>query len=310
MRVTLLFFLMNGVLVLASVAWAVEPSVEHSPLRSLLPQTVLEWTPAEDDAVFTRDTIFEYMDGAGELYLAYDFEYLFVRQYAKPSAPPIVVELYQMHTSADAYGIFSHDTDGDALDLGAGAFYSVGYLWFWKGDLFVRIMADRETDASKAAVLALGNTIAEAFSQEGPPPELLLYLPPEGLLPQATRYFHTVVSLNVHYYLADDNLLNLDEHTNVVLATYQRADRNVRLLLVQYRSPDLAQTAFEQFGQGYWQASPVTGAQTFMKQLEDAQWASARLAGQFVILVFEAHDETTGLDLTETTIKLLGARVQ
>lgn len=309
-RLLFLISLVTLVCCCASLTWALETSGKSSPLRNLLPLTVLGWTPSEEDAVFTRETIFEYMNGAGELYLAYDFDVLLVRQYEKPAAPPIVVELYQMQTSADAYGLFVHDTDGEPVALGAGAFYSAGYAWFWKGNLFGRIMADRETEESKAAVLALGKLITDTFSQDGAPPELLAYLPPDGLLPRTIRYFHTIMALNAHYYLADENLLNLDEQTNVVLATYQQANRNVRLLLVQYPNPDLAQTAFDQFVSGYWQSSSATGSPMVIKQREDAQWGSARRAGAFVILVFEAPDETTCVNLTETTMKLLGKYAQ
>lgn len=302
--------LISGLGCCVSKVWANDPLVESSSLRQFVPQNVLEWTSSEADAIFTRETIFDYMDGAGEVYLAYDFEHLFVRQYAKPSAPPIVVELYQMRTSADAYGIFSHDNDGERVDLGAGALYGGGYLRFWKGTLFVRVMADRETPDSKAAVLALGKMIADAINQDSQRPELLAYLPPDGLLSQETRYFHSLVSLNIHYYLADENLLNVSEQTNIALATYRLADQKVRLLLVQYQDPELAQSAFEQFAQGYVQESPAASSQTLLKQLETAQWVSARRTGKFIIVVLEAPDQATCAQLTEATVTLLGGKAQ
>ena len=139
-------------------------------LNVLLPQNIAGWGPAGPDEVFTRETIFDYMDGAGEVYLAYDFDHLLVREYVKPSAPPIVAEVYQMASSEDAYGIFTHDTDGEEVDLGAEAIYSGGYLRFWKGTLFVRLLAEKETEDVKTAVMTMGKTIAAATSAVEPIP--------------------------------------------------------------------------------------------------------------------------------------------
>ena len=67
-----------------------------------LPVQIDGWSTAERDQLYTRDNIFDYMNGAGEMYLAYDFKKLFFREYTRPSAPPIIVEIYEMKSSGDA----------------------------------------------------------------------------------------------------------------------------------------------------------------------------------------------------------------
>ncbi len=44
-----------------------------------LPKQVDGWLAVEEDKTYTRSTIFEYMDGAGEIYLSYNFQHLLVR---------------------------------------------------------------------------------------------------------------------------------------------------------------------------------------------------------------------------------------
>jgi len=50
----------------------------------------------------TKSDIFDYMDGAGELYLAYDFHDLAARVYGHASQPKITAEVYRLGSSADA----------------------------------------------------------------------------------------------------------------------------------------------------------------------------------------------------------------
>jgi len=111
-----------------------------------LPQEVQGWNADGEDKVFTRQTIFDYMDGGGEIYLAYDFQRLLTREYARENAPRIVAEVYQMASSGDAYGIFTHDTDGQPVSVGQSALYSPGLLRFWKHRFFVRLQAEDEAE--------------------------------------------------------------------------------------------------------------------------------------------------------------------
>ena len=286
---------------LSSVLFAQENIMEN---RTVLPEQFSGWAATSAGDAFTRTTIFDYMDGAGEIYLAYDFERLFVREYGKEAAPAIVAEIYQMGSSADAYGIFTHDTDGEPIALGADAVYAVGYLRFWQGTLFVRILAERETAESKAAVLALGQTIAQAIAQESAKPALVACLPAAGLNRQSVRYFHQLVSLDVHYYLADANILNLNAQTDVVLARYQGTNP-ARLLLVAYPDAAAAQTAYRRFVEAYFPENPLPQADWQIAKVEKKEFVSARQFRRFLILVFEAREQAVCERLTNATTQKL-----
>jgi len=245
------------------------------------------------------------MDGAGEIYLAYDFQRMLVREYTKESAPSIGAEIYRMSSPADAYGIFSHDTDGDEVALGQGAIYAMGLLRFWKDSIFVRLLAERETDETKATVMALGGKIANAIPRGGKKPLLVACLPPEGLLKKDIRYFHKQVSLNCHYYLADSDLLNLSENTEAALARYRRGDHKVRLLLVRYRKSEEAKAAHKQFVQIYFSDKPAAKSPMRVEEVEKGEFVSARWIDRFVILVFETGDKKTCERLTKAVAKRL-----
>jgi hypothetical protein len=251
-----------------------------------LPQEVQGWKADGQDKVFTRQNIFDYMDGGGEIYLAYDFQRLLAREYARPGAPRIVAEVYQMASSRDAYGIFTHDTDGQPVSVGQAALYSAGLLRFWKNRFFVRLQAEDETPEVKTALMALANQVASGIPQDGRKPPLLTALPPQGLIEPSVHYFHTSVSLNIHYFLADSNLLNLNSRTEAILARYQQGTEKPYLLIVRYPRPGDAKAAFEQFSKVYLRESPA-GDAVFGK-LEKGQLAAGRREDRSLLLVFEA----------------------
>jgi hypothetical protein len=288
--------LMVGLLSLGVVMSPPSPSDQEqvppdfAPAKAL-PSDIGGWTRSRDDQAFNRDGIFDYLDGAGELYLAFDFRIVFVREYAKPDAPSIVVEIYQMSSSADAFGIFTQDNDGQEVKLGEDALYGAGLLRFWKNSVFVRIMADRETPEARDAVMRLGAAIETAVPEAGPKPDILKRLPVEGLEPRTISYFHTVISLNSHYFMANANILNLSPETRVALARYSRNGKRATLILVEYPTEDSAYSAHGRFVEMYLLERFTPETQFPPLKLENGKYAGAARLGRYLAMVVEADDQ-------------------
>ena len=100
----------------------------------VLPKTVGLWTRSDSPKVVTAENIFDYMNGAGELYLGYRFDRLDVYEYKADSQKEILVELYFMKTSDDAFGLLSLDWGGDVVEHDLDwtrALYGEGLLRLW-----------------------------------------------------------------------------------------------------------------------------------------------------------------------------------
>ncbi len=264
-------------------------------LNEALPQEIAGWKALPDDQAYGRDDIFDYMDGAGEIYLAFAFRFVFVRQYARTDAPSIVVEIYQMSTAQDSYGVFTQDTDGDDIDLGQGAVYAAGLLRFWKDTVFVRILADSETPEAKSTIMKLGETIAAAIPVTGEKPDLISYLPKDGLRPKTLRYFHTKISLDTHFYLANANILRLSPDTQVAAAQYERKDGRAHLILVRYPMAAQAAEANFQFAELYMLERYNPDTQVEPKKLEDGKYAGVWRRDRYLAVVVAA-DKKSVLD--------------
>ena len=95
-----------------------------------LPAEAAGWTWDGKEMKYDSKSVFQYMNGAAELYLAYGFQNLSVRSFEKPNQPPITLELYDMASSANAYGGFSFEHQDEAVGIGQGSEFGGGLLRF------------------------------------------------------------------------------------------------------------------------------------------------------------------------------------
>ena len=262
-----------------------------------LPQDVHGWARAERPRRVTSNNIFDYMDGAGELYLAYAFVGLDVWKYTRAESPEIVVEIYEMDNSPDAFGVLSFDLGGEEVGIGQKSVYGAGLLRFWQGRHFVRILAEVETPESKAAVLEIGKRIAGDLPGGGSVPELVVRLPEAGLLPESVHYFHTKMCLDYFYYLADDNILNLSKKTNAVMADYRTNSDKYKLLVVQYESDGSCAEASGSFHTLYLKEEPPEEGVIRSKEIEGGQWVSSLRNRTLLYIVFEGKSQEESEEL-------------
>jgi hypothetical protein len=272
------------------------PTSHAGPLEELqkaLPAKVMNWTKAEEDQFYDSQTIFDYIDGAGEVYRAYNLQRCLSRRYVAPEGPALILDIFEMASSYDAFGVFTYDPDGDALPLGQGGVYRSGWLGFWKDRFFISLYADEETDAAIKALRELAGKLASLIKKEGPKPPILSRLPKKGLQAGSVRYFHDHPVLNRHYFVSTENLLHLGSQTEAVLSNYQLKEGAALVLLVKYPEADKAAEAYSSFLKHYLPDADPSG----MAQLENKKWCGASVKGPFLAVVLEADSREIAANL-------------
>ncbi len=254
-------------------------------MREFVPHEILGWKQRDTVETYDRETIFDYINGAGEVYRSYGFRKVTVFRLAKPEEPDITVELFDMGSAEDAYGIFSHARGNEEMGIGEGYEYEGSLLSFWRANFFVCVLAQQESPKTKQAVFALARKISEQLPASGGKPELVSYLPEEGLTPGNTRFFHLHTSLNYHYFLANRNILNLSPDTRAVLARYEPGP--TYLLCVKYPSVQQADQARSQFVENYVPEAQTTGA----AETEQGKWVAVGSEREYVIIALDAATE-------------------
>ena len=222
-------------------------------VRAALPMEVAGWRAVDDGEVYDSESIFAYIDGHAEVYLAYGMRRCLARRYIGPQGEAdIVVDLFELDSAANAYGVFTHDRDGEAVDVGQGALLRPGWLSFWKGPWFGSIYAEGESEASLIAVNALAHAASDAISVEGEAPDLVGELPADGLDPRSVRFLHTWEILNSALFVGGENIFSLSSETDAVLGRYRREGGEGWILLVEYPDEATASVAEENArGGGY-----------------------------------------------------------
>jgi len=297
----LFLFILMGILIIPQLGMGREK--ENVNPKIILPSEMAGWKWDGKDMKYNSRTLFDYIDGAAELYLAYGFQDLVVRRFEKPGQPSIMAELYEMASSEDAYGAFSFEHQDEPVGIGQGSEFGGGLLRFWKGKYFVSVYAEGEGKEVEPAILSIGRAMAESIPGEGPEPKIIQYLPGQalGLVDKSVRYLKSHVLLNQRFFVSHQNILSLSRETEAALATYLRDGQKVHLLLIRYPSSRKAQEAFQSFTKAYM---PDAAGKDRVRT-EDRKWTFSRQANDYILIIFGAPREADG----ETLLKAAEEKV-
>jgi hypothetical protein len=257
------------------------------------------WKWDEKEIKYDSRTLFEYIDGAAELYLAYGFQNLTVRRFEKSDQPPITIELYEMASSEDAFGVFSFEHQDEAVGIGQGSEFGGGLLRFWKGRYFVSIYGEGEGAEVESGILKMGRATADSIPTVGLEPKLIGFIPGKeiGLVDKSVRYLKSHVLLNQRFFIAYQNILSLSRKTEAVLAQYLQDKQKTQLLLIRYPNSKEAEDTYQIFMKAYL---PDAKGKDRSKT-EDRKWTVARQRNEFVLIVFGAPTEEDAEALLKAT---------
>ncbi len=257
---------------------------ESAPPRSLaqiaaaLPREVGTFRAHEPDELYDTTGIYEYIDGAAEVYLAFGMRACLARRYHHPTGD-ILLDLFEMGDAGGAFGAFTYDREGEEIDIGQGALRREGWLTFWQGRFFVSLTAEGESPAHRDGLLALARATAAAIGERGPLPELLSRLPEAGRQQTGSlRYLRHPAILATHLPLGSGDPLKMGAGAEAALVRYQDG---ALLLLVRYPSAPRAAAGLEAAREMISAPAPA-GREGF--------WGAAA-AGPLFALVGEAASE-------------------
>jgi hypothetical protein len=209
-----------------------------------LPDAAGDWTASGPVSVYDTETIYSYIDGHAEVYRAYGFKRCISRRFTGPTGESaIVADIFELASPEDAFGMFTHDRDGEPAGVGNDSLLRYGWLSFWKGPYFVSIVAEGDTERSRAAVLELGRAAAAALPAEGQPPPIVRDLPARDLDPRSVRFLRHAQILNTHVFVSDENVFGLAPDTGAALGSYKRGSARAHVLLVDYPDAERASAA-------------------------------------------------------------------
>ena len=240
------------------------------------------WKRTGEAVRYQGRAIFDYMDGAGEVFLAYNFRQLRVQRFEREGHRAVIAEVYEMGTPADAYGVFSFDRQDPEAGIGQGSEFGGGFLRFWKGRHFVSIYGEGEGSEQEQAVLEIGRRLASSIVETGEPPRLIRSLPPQHQVSGSVRFVRSHVLLNQRCFVSHENILRLGADTEAVFARYDFGKEKTFVLLVRYPSEAGARSALAAFGKAYGLGAEGTA------QAGDGTWTGAGEIGPTIVIALHA----------------------
>jgi hypothetical protein len=207
-------------------------------------EAVAGWSAVGEVEVFGPENLYDLVDGQADSFFVYAFREVAVQTYEGARGATVRVEVWELGTPADAFGLFTTFRAGNPVAVGSGGDSDPGRrLDYWQDHFFVRI----------SSVSSLGDDILHTFAETvsdvlpagGEPPPIVAFLPQEGMVEHSEVFFHQEISIQDYLWLGGQNLLALSAETNGVLARYDTGGAVATVLLVQYPDSKVAASALE-----------------------------------------------------------------
>jgi hypothetical protein len=233
-------------------------------LESLVPKAVPDgWVLREAPETFTRETLFEHIDGQADLFIQYGFERSVFAIYQKTDASDdkIDVDIYDMGNSLQAFGVFSRfRQDERPAGIGLDSYLEDQSALFYKGKYFVVLQA---THPNPLILRRLAQEIESSIFDKSPPPKEIAYFPKTGLKPGSIEYFpkgllgHQVLKRGFKACYWENGVKTSDAKT-------ESEGRDFHLFLAIFDNPQEAENALKLFREnlskkGKLETSPSNG---------------------------------------------------
>jgi len=177
------------------------------------PELTINWRLDKQVATYTKDNLFEYIDGEAELFFPYGFQKVLVGNYIYQLDPQqtITVDIYEMGSRLDAFGVYSKFRSPyvNFVHFGCEGFIDENILRLYKDKYFVNITAVADAMLVPKNISMAGQIIDELIPGEKTHPNELKLIQTDSLISKTETYdvegflgykfFHNAISAKFKY---------------------------------------------------------------------------------------------------------------
>lgn len=271
---------------------------ELSSLISLLPEKAT-WNQSEPPRSYLPENLYEYIDGAAEIYLSYDFKELLVGQYKKEEgSASLTIEIYDMGNEKNSFGIYSAERfpGSNFIAIGNQGYWEEESLNFIVGKYYLKLLCYDCGEDSENSLKLFSAEIARKVKDQGSLPPLLSLFPREGLIQNSERFILR-------------NFLGMSFLHDGYLADYRLQDAEFECFLAEGKTKEEAEGMLRQYLDFYARSSDPAQKISLGYHLKDRNLKHIYLAkvGSFLCGVKGIKDgfEEAGENYLELLIKSL-----
>ncbi len=138
------------------------------------------------------DKLFDHINGGAELFLAYGFLELLVVEFTRgqDQANRVTLEIYNMGTLENAFGIFKTEAGDEVCQLPGGAEGRMGdgLLQFYKGKFYVKVFLPPKSEAYPRAVKEIAKAVETRIKGDFSHPPFFNLFPMKNLVKGSENY--------------------------------------------------------------------------------------------------------------------------
>jgi len=291
-HISTLFILIFWMFFLGVNLLQAQDSKPNLALKALLPE-FSDWTLQEQPKTYFPGTLFEFIDGASEAYLSYDFRELLVAEYQKTgSETTVTLEIYDMGTSLNAFGIFSSERYPDNAEVGSG---SAGYLEeevlnFISGRYYVKLICYNGEEKTATYLKLFAQAVDSKIKERASLPAIFRCFPDENRLKNSEKFIKK-------------NFMGFDFLKNGYAVSYRQNQTEFEAFIIEAESATEAQSIlrkilnfyssenvpFVKEGDKYHQKN-IHGQHVFLGQVKNYLFGLSRIPQDLVPLAQSHFD--------------------
>jgi hypothetical protein len=198
-------------------AWAARPD-----WKAFVFPDLTGWKRSAEIQTFSPRTLYEYIDGAADLYLTYDFEALKVAEYHNEKKGSVTIDVYFHKTPIQAFGIYSQERlpDANFIDVGAQGYVESNALNFLTGPYYVKISSYNTGVEDREILVTFAKRVAEGLGEKGSLPSILSSFPEEGKKKHSEKFI-------------SKNFLGYPFLHSAFIADYELSGKKFRLFVIE-----------------------------------------------------------------------------
>ncbi|WP_289055616.1 DUF6599 family protein [Carboxylicivirga marina] len=192
------------------------------------------WSIEGEKQFYSRDNLYDYINGASDFYLGYDFQDLWVVDYKNEAGQMLTLELYRHGDKLKTFGIYSEERPQSAKlqEIGAQGFLESGAVFFLADNYYVKVYNSRP-EVGEADFVAFAKAVAQSICSDCGMPHQFESFPENGRVALSERYM-------------PENFMGISGFNGVCtvkyehqgesfrLFVYEASDKNCRALMEKY----------------------------------------------------------------------------
>ncbi len=183
---------------------------------------IIGWSLADTIYYYDSSTLFEYINGAAESFLVYNFLDVTVGEYESEEDGLLVIDIYRQQSPEDAFGIYSQERprEGNFIDIGNQGYWDPHSLNLWISKYYIKIYSYSNFGDPEKFFSSIAINLIEKLGCEKAELQTLSFLPRNQRIENSEQYIAK-------------NFLGYDFLHSGYIAEYQVRNENFRLFIIE-----------------------------------------------------------------------------